>query len=89
MDDDMLLAGVVANCTTAAALLVKFPSGTRGPQGPRTLGRVGLGSREGPNVAWSLGTASTAGCPSRRACLWGGCGRAGCYDSESAASPNR
>ena len=33
MDDDMLLAGVVANCTTAAALLVKFPSGTRGPQG--------------------------------------------------------
>ena len=55
----MLLAGVVANCTTAAALLVKFPSGTRGPQGPRTLGRVGLGSREGPNVARSPGTAST------------------------------
>jgi hypothetical protein len=71
MDDDMLLAGVVANCTTAAALLVKFPSGTRGPQGPRTLGRVSLGSREGPNVALarSLGTASTVGCPSRRASL--------------------
>jgi len=75
----VLLAGVVANCTTAAALLVKFPSGTRGP---RTLGRVGLGSREA-NVAWSLGTASTAGCPSRRACLWGICGRAKCYDSET------
>ena len=40
----MLLASVVANCTTAAALLVKSPSGTRGPQGPGTLGRVGLGS---------------------------------------------
>ena len=66
--------------------LVKFPSGTRGPQGPRTLGRVGFGSREGLNVARSPGTASTAGCPSRKACLWVICGRAGCFDSESAAS---
>ncbi len=43
------------------------------PAGPeesaKTLGRVSLGSREGPNVARSLGTASTVGCPSRRACL--------------------
>ena len=32
--------------------LVKFPSGTRGPQGPRTLGRVSLGSRSGRGPTW-------------------------------------